>query len=85
MGALGFSVNEETMLSNLTSDVIKSSKIEGERLNYEQVRSSIARRLGINYAGMVYSDRDVEGVVNLITHKTITHSPPYLVRLAALL
>ena len=59
MSMLGFSEKEETILSTLTLDVLKSSEIEGELLNYEQVRSSIARRLGIEYAGMVYSDRNV--------------------------
>ncbi len=70
MNALGFSVKEEAMLSTLTVDVIKSSEIEGEKLNYEQVRSSIAKRLGIEYAGMVYSDRDVEGVVEMMLDAT---------------
>ena len=57
MNALGFSVKEEATLSALTLDVVKSSEIEGELLNYEQVRSSIARRLGINTAGLVPSNR----------------------------
>jgi Fic family protein len=70
MSALGFSVKEETMLSTLTLDVLKSSEIEGEILNYEQVRSSIARKLGIDYAGMVYSERDVEGVVEMMLDAT---------------
>ena len=70
MNSLGFSIKEETMLSTLTLDVLKSSEIEGEKLNYEQVRSSIARRLGIEYAGMVYSDRDVEGVVEMMLDAT---------------
>ena len=65
MGALGFSIKEETILSTLTLDVIKSSEIEGEILNYEQVRSSIARRLGIEYAGMVHTNRNVEGVAEI--------------------
>ncbi|NOZ46846.1 MAG: Fic family protein [Chlorobi bacterium] len=68
--ALGFSVKEETMLSNLTLDVIKSSEIEGELLNYEQVRSSIARKLGLDYAGMVYSNRNVDGVVEMMLDAT---------------
>ena len=63
MGALGFSIKKDTMLSTLTLDVLKSSEIEGEMLNYEQVRSSIARRLGLEYAGIVHVDRNVEGVV----------------------
>lgn len=66
MNALGFSEKEEALLSNLTTDVLKSSEIEGERLDYEQVRSSIARKLGIEYAGMVYPNRDVEGVVEMM-------------------
>ena len=70
MSALGFSEKEETVLSTLTLDVLKSSEIEGEKLNYEQVRSSIARRLGIEYAGMVYSDRNVEGVVEMMLDAT---------------
>jgi Fic family protein len=70
MSMLGFSEKEETILSTLTLDVQKSSEIEGEQLNYEQVRSSIARRLGIEYAGMVYSDRNVEGVVEMMLDAT---------------
>lgn len=72
MESFGFSVREEAKLSTLTLDVLKSSEIEGENLNYKQVRSSIARKLGIEYAGMVYPDRDVEGVVEMMldaTHK----------------
>lgn len=76
MSALGFSVKEEAVLSTLTVDVIKSSEIEGKRLNYEQVRSSIARRLGIEYAGMVYSDRDVEGVVEMMLDATQNYNKP---------
>lgn len=70
MSALGFSLKEETILTTLTLDVLKSSEIEGEELNYEQVRSSIARKLGLEYAGMVYSDRDVEGVVEMMLDAT---------------
>jgi len=70
MSALGFSEKEDTILSTLTMDVIKSSEIEGELLNYEQVRSSIARKLGIEYAGMIYSDRNVEGVVEMMLDAT---------------
>lgn len=66
MDSLGFSIKEEAILSNLTLDVLKSSEIEGEILNSDQVRSSIARRLGINFAGIVSSERDVEGVVEMM-------------------
>jgi len=70
MGTLGFTIKEEAILSILTLDVIKSSEIEGETLNYEQVRSSIARRLGMEYSGMVHTDRDIEGVVEMMLDAT---------------
>lgn len=70
MSAIGFSLKEETILTTLTLDVLKSSEIEGEILNYEQVRSSIARRLGLEYAGMVYPDRNIEGVVEMMMDAT---------------
>jgi len=76
MGALGFSIKEETMLSTLTLDVLKSSEIEGEILNSEQVRSSIARRLGLDYAGMVQADRSVEGVVEMMLDATQRYNEP---------
>ncbi|NLB87077.1 MAG: Fic family protein [Bacteroidales bacterium] len=68
--SLGFSSKEEKNLEMLTLDVIKSSEIEGENLNYEQVRSSIARRLGINTAGLVSSSRNVEGIVEMMLDAT---------------
>jgi len=68
--SLGFSLKEEKNLEMLTLDVIKSSEIEGEKLNYEQVRSSIARRLGINTAGLVSSPRNVDGVVEMMLDAT---------------
>ena len=76
MSALGFSVKEDTMLSTLTLDVLKSSEIEGEFLNYEQVRSSIARQLGIDYAGMVHVDRNVEGIVEMMLDATQHYERP---------
>ncbi|MDW7691007.1 Fic family protein [Flammeovirgaceae bacterium SG7u.111] len=76
MRGLGFSIKEETMLSTLTLDVLKSSEIEGEILNYEQVRSSIARRLGLAYAGMVHVDRNVEGVVEMVLDATQRYDKP---------
>jgi hypothetical protein len=51
MSMLGFAAKEEAKLTTLTLDVVKSSEIEGEILNYDQVRSSIARRLGVQYSG----------------------------------
>ncbi len=76
MEALGFSIKEETILSTLTLDVLKSSEIEGEFLNYEQVRSSIARKLGIEYAGLVHIDRNVEGVVEMMLDATQRYDKP---------
>lgn len=75
MGSLGFSVKEETMLSTMTLDVLKSSEIEGEILNYEQVRSSIARRLGMEYAGIV-ANRNVEGIVEMMLDATQKYNKP---------
>ncbi|MFD2036546.1 Fic family protein [Belliella marina] len=76
MGALGFSAKEEATLTALTLDVVKSSEIEGELLNYDQVRSSIARRLGIDTAGLVPSNRHIEGVVEMMLDATQKHSLP---------
>ena len=76
MATIGFSEKEETSLTNLTLDVLKSSEIEGEVLNYEQVRSSIARKLGIEYAGMVHSGRDVDGVVEMLLDATQHYYKP---------
>lgn len=76
MNALGFSAKEEATLRALTLDVVKSSEIEGELLNYDQVRSSIARRLGINTAGLVPSSRHIEGVVEMMLDATQRHQLP---------
>lgn len=76
MDALGFSAKEEAILTSLTLDVVKSSAIEGEVLNYDQVRSSIARRLGINTAGLVAGSRHIEGVVEMMLDATQRHVLP---------
>jgi Fic family protein len=76
MNALGFSAKEEATLTALTLDVVKSSEIEGELLNYDQVRSSIARRLGINSAGLVKSSRHIEGVVEMMLDATQRFDSP---------
>ena len=76
MNALGFSAKEEATLTALTLDVVKSSEIEGEMLNYDQVRSSIARRLGINTAGLVASSRHIEGVVEMMLDATQRYALP---------
>lgn len=76
MNALGFSTKEEATLTMLTLDVVKSSEIEGELLNFEQVRSSIARRLGINIAGLVPANRNVDGVVDMMLDATRNYKSP---------
>ncbi|MDR1793214.1 MAG: Fic family protein [Bacteroidales bacterium] len=73
---IGFSSKAEKTLETLTLDVLKSSAIEGEYLNYEQVRSSIARRLGINVAGLAASARNVEGVVEMMLDATQNFAKP---------
>lgn len=70
MNMLGFATKEEASLSTLTLDVIKSSEIEGEKLDYDQVRSSIARRLGINIAGLIPTNRNVDGIVEMMLDAT---------------
>ena len=74
--SLGFALKEEKNLEMLTLDVIKSSEIEGVKLNYKQVRSSIARRLGINTAGLVLSPRNVDGVVEMMLDATQNFKKP---------
>jgi Fic family protein len=70
MGALGFNFRQEAVLQTLTTDVIKSSEIEGEKLDAEQVRSSIARRLGIDIGALKPADSNVEGVVEMMLDAT---------------
>jgi Fic family protein len=70
MEALGFDLQQEAVLQTLTSDVLKSSEIEGEKLDFEQVRSSIARRLGIDIGALKPADRHVEGVVEMMLDAT---------------
>lgn len=76
MNSIGFATKEETSLRNLTLDVINSSQIEGEKLDYNQVRSSIARRLGINIAGLVETSRNVDGVVEMMLDATQNYQEP---------
>lgn len=76
MESLGFELQDEAVLDTLTLDVLKSSEIEGEFLEREQVRSSIARRLGIDIAGAVESDRDVEGIVEMMLDATQRYDLP---------
>ena len=76
MSTIGFSQKEETLLNTFTFDILKSSEIEGELLNFNQVRSSIARRLGINTAGLVASARNIEGIVEMMLDATQRYELP---------
>ena len=76
MEALGFPLRSEAMLQTLTQDVIKSSEIEGEILDKDQVRSSIARRLGIEIGALTPADRDVEGIVEMMLDATQKYNEP---------
>ena len=76
MEGLGFVSQNEAVLATLTQDVLKSSEIEGEILNRDQVRSSIARRLGNDIAGAIPADRDVEGVVEMMLDATQHFAEP---------
>jgi Fic family protein len=76
MEGLGFQLRAEAVLDSLTEEVLKSSEIEGEKLDREQVRSSIARRLGLDIGGLMPSDRDVEGVVEMMLDATQRYAEP---------
>ena len=76
MGALGFDLKNQANLEILTQDVLKSTEIEGELLNPEQVRSSVARRLGLDVSGLVHSDRNIDGVVEMMIDATENFNKP---------
>lgn len=70
MEALGFDLRAEASLQTLTEDVVKSSAIEGEVLDRDQVRTSLARRLGVDIGALARADRHVDGVVEMILDAT---------------
>ena len=70
MESLGLRLREEAVLSTLTQDVLKSSEIEGEILDIDQVRSSLARRLGLDIGALTPADRHVDGVVEMMLDAT---------------
>ena len=76
MESLGFAQRDQAMLQALTLDVLKSSEIEGEILDAVQVRSSIARRLGVEVAGLAPADRRVDGVVRMTLEATQNFAKP---------
>ena len=70
MESMGFELREEAVLETLTEDVIRTSEIEGKLLNPLEVRSSVARRLGMDISGLPNASRDVEGVVEMMLDAT---------------
>ena len=76
MLSLGFGSQDEAVLSNMSLELVRSSEIEGERLNLDEVRSSIARRLGIETAGLVPVSRYVDGVVEMQLDATQNYDKP---------
>ena len=76
MDGLGLPLRALATLTTLTADVTKSSAIEGEFLNQEQVRSSIARKLGLDVGGMVSSSRDIDGIVEMMLDATQNFQQP---------
>lgn len=76
MEALGFQLRQEAVLETLTTDVIETSEIEGETLDAQQVRSSIARRLGMDVGALRAADRNVEGIVEMMLDATRHYDTP---------
>ncbi|MBC7381910.1 MAG: Fic family protein [Bacteroidia bacterium] len=76
MEGLGFALRNDALLDTLTLDVLKSTEIEGEQLNPDQVRSSIARRLGMDISGLIPSDRNVDGMVEMMLNATQHYNEP---------
>lgn len=76
MEGLGFQLRAEAVLQSLTEEVLKSSEIEGEVLDRDQVRSSLARRLGMDIGALAPVDRDVEGIVEMMLDATQNYAAP---------
>jgi Fic family protein len=76
LASLGFSVGEDVMLSSVTDEIIGSFEIEGEKLDYKRVRSSVASRLGIEDFGMVKTDRDMDGIVEMMLDAVMNCNEP---------
>jgi Fic family protein len=76
MKGLGFCLQQEAVLETLTKDVLKTSEIEGEKLDAEQVLSSVARRMGLDIGGLKPADRNVEGVVEMMLDATGRYDKP---------
>ena len=76
MESIGFQLREEAVLETLTEDIVKTSEIEGELLNPKEVRSSVARKLGMEISGLPNASRDVEGVVEMMLDATQKYKDP---------
>jgi Fic family protein len=76
MGIFGFDLKNQANLAVITQDVLKSTEIEGELLDPDQVRSSVARRLGLDVSGLVNSDKNVDGVVEMMIDATENFNAP---------
>ncbi len=76
MHDLGLDLHDQATLRVLTEDVLKTSEIEGEKLNHDSVRSSIARRLGIDIGALAPADRQVDGLVDMVLDATQRHDTP---------
>ena len=76
MEGLGFRLRDEADLVSMTAEIVKSSAIEGERLNDQEVRSSLARRLGVDIGGATHVSRTVEGVVEMMLDATRNYTEP---------
>ncbi len=76
MESLGFTLQNEAVLETMTRDVVKTSEIEGELMDLQQVRSSLARKLGLDFPGLIPSDRHVDGVVELMLDATQKFAEP---------
>lgn len=73
---VGMALRDQASLAALTDDVVKTSEIEGETLSVESVRSSIARRLGVDIGALAPVDRHVEGVVEMVLDATVNAHIP---------
>lgn len=76
MEGLGFELKRETSLKTITNDIVKSSAIEGENLNPQEVKSSIARKLGMDTSGLIPTSRDVNGIVEMMLDATQNFTKP---------
>jgi len=80
MHHLGLDLRDQATLRVLTQDVLKTSEIEGEKLNADSVRSSIAKRLGVDIGALAPTDRHVDGVVDMVLDATQRHHTPLTVK-----